>query len=473
VPQATTPARQAHKQEQLERIEPDRYDLNRYPLTSAHETHWQDTLWATALLEPQDPVVADALVRILSLTRRSPLTPTQQRITQMALQISNQLYLHHPKSFAALEPELRATIHHSPHPDWVALALSTLTQDTTGITEAQRQSLVTQVQQRFPDWQSNLALYTTLTDLDTDLTRANQASSQASEFPPLTDLLHWSIAPNQQQLYVLCRRDRGVLCRTVLRDQTGAFVREGNVREGEQLWSVLLSGRSLHQLPWNFRRGETPQGIYRIEGVIPQPDTLYFYAFGLFPLVNLYVPYEAGVKAFVPEQTGTLQGGIGAYRQLLPPSWRGYFGIEQTYWAGKLGRTFFRVHGTGEATDFFHNNRRYPLTQGWNPAIGCLSALEHYDPDTGKLLQADMPKILAALARPNGTDDFSGYMVVVEVPEAAVPEAAVPEANGQSANGQSANGQSSQEPVSLAQIESWIRNLHTLNAEVSPPRTDR
>jgi hypothetical protein len=42
-PRATTSARRSHLQEQQERIAPERFDLQRYPVTEANETQWRQT----------------------------------------------------------------------------------------------------------------------------------------------------------------------------------------------------------------------------------------------------------------------------------------------------------------------------------------------------------------------------------------------------------------------------------------------
>jgi hypothetical protein len=148
--------------------------------------------------------------------------------------------------------------------------------------------------------------------------------------PPLNDLLTWSIAPNQFHLYVLCRPNRYILCQAILKDPQGSWV-----REGDRLWSIPLMGRSLHHLTWNFGRGNTPQGIYRVEGTIPQPDTEFFRAYGLFPLVNLFVPWESGVNQFLAGRQGYGFSSLTDYQSLLPPQWRSYYPIHQSYWAGK------------------------------------------------------------------------------------------------------------------------------------------
>jgi hypothetical protein len=118
---------------------------------------------------------------------------------------------------------------------------------------------------------------------------------------------------------------------------------------------------------------------------------------------SLMIPY------FVPMGSGDLQ----AYLQLLPPSWRHYFPMQQTYWAGRIGRSLFRIHGSGEAPDYF---RRVDQRRGeWNPTLGCLSSIETYD-SHGNLVRGDMPQILQQI-RQVGNGKIEGFVIVVDLPE--------------------------------------------------------
>ena len=401
-PQATAAARAEQRQQQEQEIYPENYDLSRYPVTPDNEERWRDLLWTTAVIEPQVAYVGDAIARIISFGNQSALNDTQHRTVELALQVGTQLYLSNPSGYAQIGQQLAQTLEHSPQAEWVAMALSALVK--AGASAEQRQQWSDRVRQRFPQWSNDVYLYTTLRDV--------ALLDNPVPMPPLADLLHWTIAPGQPQMYVLCPGDRRLLCQAVLKDGTGEFVRQ----EDGRLWSVSLLLRSLHNLSWNFTRGETPQGIYRIQG-IRQPDTTTFRAYGQFPRVDLYVPYEAGVQVFIPGNSNPWANGVADYQTLLPPSWRAYFPIQQAYWAGKGGRNLFRIHGSGEATTFFTNNRAIPTTADWNPTLGCLSALELYD-DGGLLLNADMPQILNTLMQASG-QSFTGYLIVVDVPDHA------------------------------------------------------
>lgn len=403
IPDATAAARIAQKEKQTRQILPENYDLERYPVTDANVKHWRNMLWTTGIVSPKTAFVAEAVDRILALANRSGLSSGQERVVQMAMQIGTQLYLTGDPVFNNLRSRFANIITQSRDSEWVAMSLSALQQG--GATAADLNPWLDYVQKRFPRWADDPILYTTLRDVE--------LSFQPLATPPLQDLLSWEIAPNQPHLFVFCQPNRRVLCQTILRDAQGKFLR---TTDGS-LWSVPLLLESIHRLDWNFSRGRTPQGIYRIEGEVPQPDLEFFRAYGQFGLVNLFAPRESGVKSFLPGKPGTIPN-LPTYKALLPPSWQNYFPIQQSYWAGKLGRGLFRIHGSGEAPDFFNGKAMPPDSYDWNPTLGCLSALEIYD-GSGRLVQSDMPKILNALQQVGGRN-FSGYLVVVDVPNNAL-----------------------------------------------------
>lgn len=397
--QATAAARVERRQRQIRQVRADNYSLKRYPLTNSNERYWRHLLWTTALVEPQETYVAEALNRIIALTTRSKLSKSQMRTIEMSMQVGTQLYLSNPTVYASVKQQFLQTIKGSRNSRWVAMALSGLAKG--GMKPDELKPLSDRVRQRFPNWSRDVFLQTTLRQVSELLA--------PTPVPPLGDLLNRTIAPQQFHLYVICQPDRGVLCQTILKDRNGKFVRQNG-----QLWTVPLLLRSIHGLDWNFFRGQTPQGIYRIEGVMPS-EAEFFGAYGQFPLVKMFLPFESGVREFLPGRKGRFTSSVEAYQALLPPSWRGYFPIQQSYWAGKIGRSLIRIHGSGEAPDFFSGKALYPPdSYSWNPTIGCLSALELYD-EAGKLQRADMPKILNALIAAGGKN-FSGYVIVVEVP---------------------------------------------------------
>ena len=413
-PKATATARTAQIQEQQQKAHPSRFDLQKYPVTESNATHWQDSLWAIGILAPDEPYAVEALAKVLQMTTEANLTDPQKGIIDTAMQVGMQLYTLKPAVYGKLKPYFVRTINDSNDSQWVALSLAALAQSTDpvqSLSKVQVEKLILKVQQRFPNWQQDLHLRATIQTNQSDRLQNSQKANQVAAIPDLTDLLKWQIAPQQPQMYVLCRPNRDVLCLSVIKDRNGKFLKRNN-----QLWSAPLLLQSLRNLDWYFTNGRTPQGIYRMEGVSLQPDDEVFHAYGQFSLVNLFVPFEDGVQAFLPNQKGKFTGSIQAYQALLPPTWRNYQPMQQSYWAGNVGRSLFRIHGSGAAIDFFGNkdkvvDRKY---FDWNATLGCLSAIELYD-DRGNLLKADMPKILDALTTV-GRGKIEGFLIVVDVP---------------------------------------------------------
>ncbi len=397
--QTNASARLNQHQSRRAQMRPENFDLALYPIVDANERYWISLLWDTGIVEPQTEFAAKALGDILALTTTPNLSESQSRIVHATMQVGTQLYASSPTLYAPIKEAFFQTIDRSLDPEWVAMSLSGLSKG--GMTVNELTQLGDRVKQRFPRWSQNVYLYTTMREIE-DM-------GSPSAVPPLNDLLNWTVVPDRFHLYVICQQNRQVLCQAVIKDRNGEFVRENG-----KLWSVPLLLRSLHHLSWNFTRGQTPQGIYRIEGTVPQPDTEYFRAYGQFPLVKVFVPFEAGVKEFLPGRKGGFRESIQSYQALLPPSWQNYFPMQQTYWAGMSGRSLFRIHGSGEAATYFPGNRPQLGNNTWSPTIGCLSALELYD-DRGNLTQTDMPKILSTLTTLGG-GKMSGYLIVVEVP---------------------------------------------------------
>jgi hypothetical protein len=426
-PKATESARRLQVLDQQQKAAADRFDLAKYPISDRHFTHWQESLWAIGVLTPSQPYVFAALDNVTRLTTAPNLSDPQKAIVDTAMQVSTQLYTLKPAVYGKLKQNFVNTIISSGDPQWVAISLMALAKSASYPLEADAidpqlanssanqklvQSLIDKVKQRFPKWQQDLHLRTTIQNLQ---------STAPANTPNLRDLLKWQIAPDQPHMYVFCRPNRDVLCTTILKDRQGKFVRQPS----KQLWSTQLLLQSLHNLDWNFTNGRTPQGLYRMEGISRQPDDEVFHAYGQFSLVNLFLPFEGGVNSFLPSQKGRFTGSLEDYQALLPPSWRSYTPLQQAYWAGNMGRSLFRIHGSGAALDFFGSKPAVvnPQNFDWNPTLGCLSAIELYD-QHGSLLKADMPKILNAL-NTVGRGKIEGYLIVVDIPNPSAQDQAI------------------------------------------------
>jgi hypothetical protein len=394
-PLATQAARTEQLRREQQRLQPHHYDLRRYPLTEPQETHWRRLLWATALRQPQSPQVFHTLRQILGRAKAKNPTPTETKIITQALQVSNLYIRQHPTTRPQLQASLLQVVQTSPHPHWVALALNSLVRSDS-LPPTQQEQLLRQTRQRFPQPPELLAVV------------LQELTQPPVPLPPLAELLTWQAQSDQMQLYVFCRENRWLPCTLIVKDTRGEFYREGG-----QVWSRPLLLQSVYGLDWAFTYGQTPQGLQRLAGITAiRPGDL-FRAYGQFPLVKLFLPFERGVKEFFPGEPGPWRGSLADYQQRLPPSWRDYPALHQSYHAGRLGRSLLRIHGTGDTPELFA--RPVGVDHLWNPALGCLTALELYTP-SGELHRGDMAEILRVLDGASG-GTFLGYVLVVELPD--------------------------------------------------------
>lgn len=129
------------------------------------------------------------------------------------------------------------------------------------------------------------------------------------------------------KLFMFCRQDRRYPCMMLMRDKSGKPLRLSN---GE-LWHQPALGYSRKKKDYNQFDGNTPAGIFRIEGVMPQTNRKF--AFG---------KYRRLIMDFIESSKNEM-----LMRSLLPLSSR-----QQNWWyesvvARNMGRSLFRIHGTG------------------------------------------------------------------------------------------------------------------------------
>jgi len=395
IPQATQDQRAMQRENVLRVLIPENYDLKLHPSTEL--AHWRNVLWSMTLAQPSDPAAVATLGLLLDQAAVPNLGPEKPTLV-LALRTASSLYLRPVQpttrqTYSFVPEKFQAILRISRDPQVVALALAMVGQEG--------QAPVQPVKERLAFWFLDPQLRTTMEDLELPV----------SPLPPLRDLLQFQVA-RVPHLYLFCRSNRSVPCLALLKDGQGQFYRP----EG-QLWSMTLLAQSVYPLPWNFNSGETPQGLLRLEGVIPRTPAE-FRAFGQFPSIKVFLPNEPGAVQFIPNLPGSTAFDLGVYRSQLPLSWQSYRPLEESFWAGRIGRTVIRIHGSGENPEFF-----YPQsTELPNPTIGCIAAAEQYDAK-GELVRADLPQLLEAWQRvqPGDLKNLTGYLFLVEIPGSDEP----------------------------------------------------
>jgi hypothetical protein len=217
--------------------------------------------------------------------------------------------------------------------------------------------------------------------------------------PPLRDLLTRKLPGDLPVAFSFQRHDRNYPGLVLIRKQDGSFLR----RSDGSLFNVAQLARSVGNYPGYLTDGNTPQGVFSIQGL-----TAYDYITPT-PAFENVVPFEVSVSRFFHDPARESEKwSVAAYENLLPASWKGYAPIYEAYAAGEIGRSDMVGHGTTKNSNFHKGLPYYPNT----PTHGCLCALELWSPVDGHCLCSDQLALASAFW---STGARKGYVVVVEL----------------------------------------------------------
>lgn len=255
--------------------------------------------------------------------------------------------------------------------------------------------------QKFSDTSGNAILYmlkTRLQEMKDVILKKN-----VSAFPQkiLPEILSRSAFPNAVVVYSFQRRNRDFPGLAIVRDKTGKFVKD----EKGNIFSVPQLARSMSGLPVYLTNGNTPQGVYRMDGFEVSKSRI----IGPTPNIQLTMPFEGSIAHFIRDSSNIDSvWTIDLYKKILPDSWKNFSPFFQTYYASKAGRTEIIAHGTTIDPKYYQNESYYPLT----PTEGCLCTKEIWSEDNGIQLESDQIQLVNAVKKAGGAD---GYLVVIDL----------------------------------------------------------
>ncbi len=243
--------------------------------------------------------------------------------------------------------------------------------------------------------------------------------------PDIGELLGYQRGNGQKMIYSFQRWDRDYAGLAIVQNTDGSFVRDGQGRL--QVFEQLA--RSGPDLPYFLTNGNTPQGVYSIQGT----DVSRTNFIGPTPDLQLLLPFEGGwgkyfhdsslvspgsgtaIMVHTPEARDEMGvDSLGLYRHLLPPAWRLYAPMMEAWAAGRIGRTEIIAHGTTIDPEYFKGKPFYPLT----PTMGCLCAKELWNPTSGHLLVSEQNNLVNAFL---STPGRKGYLVVINIDDQRRP----------------------------------------------------
>ena len=262
----------------------------------------------------------------------------------------------------------------------------------------------------------------------------NDGAQRRGVTPPLAELLGSGKELGGKVIYSLERWDRDYPGLAIVQYADGSFARDGEGR----LEVFPQLARSGPGVPYFLTNGNTPQGVFSIQGI----DVSHTDFIGPTPNVQLLMPGEGKWEDYFHDTAAGDSGvaGLAAgalalqrYLGLLPAGWRGYAPMMEAFAAGAIGRTEIIAHGTTIDPEYYKGRPFYPLT----PTMGCLCAKELWNPTSGHPLVSEQNNLVNAfLAKPGRT----GWLVVVNIDDR-------------------------REPVSRAEVEAIVREYEKKNPQ--------
>lgn len=207
-------------------------------------------------------------------------------------------------------------------------------------------------------------------------------ANRQTPIPSVVELFRYQQLWKQKTVYSFQRWDRNYSGLSIVQYEDGHFARDqhGKLKIFRQL------ARSGSGLPSFITNGNTPQGIYRIAGSRVSIDKL----IGPTPTLQSILPYQADSVFFRGLPYDSTGSKLDNYKILLPPSWQAYSPMQESFWAGAVGRRYIVIHGSTLDGSFFEGWPFYPNS----PTDGCLSTLESWDAATGGIAQSDQLELV-------------------------------------------------------------------------------
>ena len=353
------------------------------PLNDSTEEYWQDAFWAMIVTRYKSPWVTNKIhVAFANLKNRS------NEFQRSLLELGCALY---PDVF---NEEVKYYLGNDPDSTLFALAETYLLLSPA----TSKNYLEGLLKKKISDNPGSVILE-----------RFKKEAFSAPRFITVNEwkqLFEKNFLPGKPVLFSIQRHNRDYPGIMIFRDSNGNFLKDSL---GSLIYYPQLA-RSLTNLPWYFRNGNTPQGIYRMAGF----DVSGSVFIGPTPNLQMRMPYEIGPNVFLDSGPEDSVWTIDRYAFILPGQLKNRSQLYESYYAGMLGRTEIIAHGTTVDPELYNSLPCYPLT----PTQGCLTSKEIWDDRTGILKDSDQRRMVDALLKAGGS---GGYVVVLELDDKNEP----------------------------------------------------
>ena len=356
-----------------------------YPLTDSTEDKWQEAFDAIELMVYKTPF-SEAKIHYA-------FDDVDERSVEFQRSLATLVYSVYPLSFKKqIDHLLNTTVDSKVFAICAEYVLSQ-TKDTVMCS-----SITNLLNEKFAEQSiADPVLYMLQLHIAEIKSNSNLKSKQA-----IKAILKNSFLPGQIIMYSIQRKNRNFPGLVVIRNGNGDFMKDSL----GQIINIPQLARSLTNLPGYLRNGNTPQGIFLMNGFGVSMSSF----IGPSANVQLAMPGEVSIQKFLGDSS--IADSVWTteyYNRLIPKDLRSYLPLYYSYYAGLAGRSEIIAHGTTVDPSYYLNEPYYPLT----PSQGCLCTKEIWD---GRRTESDQQKLVNALLQAGGA---RGYCVVIELDDKA------------------------------------------------------
>jgi hypothetical protein len=360
------------------------------PLTDSTEENWQDAFWAMEVMQYKLPWVNNCIQHAFdSIEKRS--VDFQRALMELC-------YSNYPNEFIIPVNKL---IQQTNDEKVFALCAEYLIQSDTSSKMKDTLFPLLELDTYNNGWlqQPNNILSLLAKRLD------KQGKISAEKI--LMAFLSKNYLKNNVIVYSIQRSNRDYPGITLVKDASGNFIKNND----NTIFYVQQLARSISNLPFYLTNGNTPQGIFRMDGfAVSKADFI-----GPTENIQLTMPFETSLKHFLKDSTITdTTWTKDWYNKLLPGELKDYAPLYESYYAGEQGRTEIIAHGTTIDQDYYRDKSYYPQT----PTMGCLCTEEVWSSIDGKRVISDQQLLIDAVKKAGGAN---GYYIVININDAQNP----------------------------------------------------
>jgi hypothetical protein len=233
------------------------------------------------------------------------------------------------------------------------------------------------------------------------------SGNKPAPLPSFDSLFSRQLVHGFKMVYSFQRANRDYPGLAIIQNPDGSFARDSM----GQLKVFVQLARSGSNLPYFLTNGSTPQGLFTITGTAisnnvfigPTPNLQSAMMHEVTPAV--FAHYFPIVYNAPPEKI---------YRSYFPENWQLWEGMMEAYDAGRIGRGEIIAHGSTIDPEWFAGESYYPLS----PTLGCLSGLELWNKQTGRIDRSDQLDLVNTFL---GTKGKNGFLMVINLDDKRAP----------------------------------------------------